>query len=103
MNYLKLQGREMSAVSYNPKFALRLCREHQLTEACVQLSVVLGLWEAAVDLALTISVDLAKMTASLPNNDMELSKKLWLKIGKLYTRDKNNSTHQDVYLFTYFP
>lgn len=83
LNYLMLQGREISAVSYNPRFALRLCREHQLGEACVQLSIVLGLWEAAVDLALTISVDLAKTTASLPNNDMELSKKLWLKIGEL--------------------
>lgn len=84
MNYLKLQGSEISAVSYNPKFALRLCREHQLTNACVQLSIVLGLWEAAVDLALTVSVDLAKTTASLPIYDMELSKKLWLKIGELY-------------------
>lgn len=83
MNYLKLQGSEKSAVNYNPKFALRLCRENQLTNACVQLSIVLGLWEAAVDLALTISVDLAKTTASLPNYDMELSKKLWLKIGEL--------------------
>lgn len=86
MNYLKLQGQEISAISYNPRFALRLCREHQLTEACVQLSIVLGLWEASVDLALTVSVDLAKTTASLPNNDMELSKKLWLKIGKFYDK-----------------
>lgn len=84
LNYLMLQGREISAVSYNPRFALRLCREHQLGEACVQLSIVLGLWDAAVDLALTISVDLAKTIASLPNNDMELSKKLWLKIGEIY-------------------
>lgn len=86
MNYLKLQGQEISAVSYDPKFALRLCREHQFEEACVQLSIVLGLWEAAVDLALIVSIDLAKTTASLPNNDMELSKKLWLKIGKLQTQ-----------------
>lgn len=93
MNYLKLQGSEKSAVSYNPKFALRLCRENQLTNACVQLSIVLGLWEAAVDLALTISVDLAKTTASLPNYDMELSKKLWLKIGEL-----NNIIKQTIVL-----
>lgn len=102
MNYLKLQGREMSAVSYNPKFALRLCREHHLTEACVQLSVVLGLWEAAVDLALTVSVDLAKMTASLPNNDMELSKKLWLKIGELHKGQKSrNQFNTSKCLFIY--
>jgi len=81
MDYLKLQGREISAVSYNPRFALRLCREYHLREACVHLSVVLGLWEAAVDLALTVNIQLAKTTASLPSNDIELSKKLWLKIG----------------------
>lgn len=87
MNYLKLQGQEISAISYNPRFALRLCREHQLGEACVQLCIVLGLWEAAVDLALTVNVDLAKTTASLPHNNLELSKKLWLKIGKLQTNN----------------
>lgn len=81
MNYLKLQGKEISVVNYDPRFALRLCREHRLVEACVQLSVVLGLWEASVDLALTVSIDLAKRIASFPDNDMELSKKLWLKIG----------------------
>ncbi|XP_025200060.1 vacuolar protein sorting-associated protein 18 homolog [Melanaphis sacchari] len=90
MNYLKLQGREISAVSYNPEFALRLCREHQLGEACVQLSIVLGLWEAAVDLALTISVELAKTTASLPNNNIELSKKLWLKIAQHVVKQNND-------------
>lgn len=84
MNYLKLQGKEISVVNYDPRFALRLCREYQLTEACVQLSVVLGLWEIAVDLALTVSIDLAKRIASLPDNDMELSKKLWLKIGEYH-------------------
>ncbi|XP_050541562.1 vacuolar protein sorting-associated protein 18 homolog [Daktulosphaira vitifoliae] len=90
MNYLKLQGQDMTAVSYNPKFALRLCREHNLLEACVQLSIVLGLWEAAVDLALLINVDLAKSTASLPNNNQELSKKLWLKIAQHVVRKKND-------------
>ncbi|VVC29853.1 Clathrin, heavy chain/VPS, 7-fold repeat,Pep3/Vps18/deep orange,Zinc finger, RING/FYVE/PHD- [Cinara cedri] len=90
MNYLKLQGSEISAVSYNPKFALRLCREYQLSKACVQLSIVLGLWETAVDLALTISVDLAKTTASLPNYDMELSKKLWLKIAQHVVKQNND-------------
>lgn len=49
----------------------------------MQLSSLLGLWEAAVDLALTINVDLAKQIANQPSQeDMELKKKLWLKIGK---------------------
>ena len=74
-------GQEASMVNYDVHYALRLCRERGLTEACVQLSALLGLWESAVDLALTVSVDLAKQTASLPQADDELTKKLWLKIG----------------------
>jgi len=36
-----------------------------------------------VDLALAISVDLAKQIAAMPSDhDDELKKKLWLKIGK---------------------
>lgn len=65
-------------------FALRLCREKELIEACVQLSALLGLWESAVDLALKVNVDLAKQTANMPQNDNELRKKLWLKIGNKY-------------------
>jgi hypothetical protein len=71
-------------VSYDIHYALRLCQERNLTEACVQLSALLGLWESAVDLALSIDVKLATQTASLPQNDPELRKKLWLKIGKLH-------------------
>jgi hypothetical protein len=69
-------------VYYDIHYALRLCQERNLTEACVQLSALLGLWESAVDLALTVDVKLAKQTANLPQNDPELRKKLWLKIGK---------------------
>lgn len=61
---------------------MRLCKEKQLTEACVQLFGLLSLWEEAVDLALTINIDLAKQIANNPTqDDMELKKKLWLKIG----------------------
>lgn len=70
-------------VNYDVHYALRLCRERHLAEACVQLSALLGLWESAVDLALLVSVDLAKQTAAMPQNDPELRKKLWLKIGKM--------------------
>jgi hypothetical protein len=71
-------------VCYDIRYALRLCQERNLTEACVQLSALLGLWESAVDLALTIDVKLAQQTANLPQNDPELRKKLWLKIGKFF-------------------
>ena len=70
-------------VHYDVHYALRLCEEAGLTEACVQLSALLGLWTTAVDLALTISIDLAKQIAAVPSHydDVELRKKLWLKIG----------------------
>lgn len=73
-------------VHYDVHYALRLCQEVNLTEACVQLSALLGLWTTAVDLALSISVDLAKQIAAMPShhgND-ELRKKLWLKIGNFF-------------------
>lgn len=78
-------GQDISLVNYNVHYALRLCQEAGLTEASVQLSALLGLWTMAVDLALTISVDLAKQIASMPshNGDDELKKKLWLKIGRI--------------------
>lgn len=70
-------------MNYDVHFALRLCRENNLTLACVQLSGTLGLWENSVDLALNEDLELAKkMANSSPENDNELRKKLWLKIGK---------------------
>lgn len=75
-------------VSYDIRYALKLCQKIGLTEACVQLSAMLGLWESAVDLALTISTDLAKQTvqsvSQMSANNNELCKKLWLKIGTLH-------------------
>nr|CAD7410985.1 unnamed protein product [Timema cristinae] len=82
MQYLAMQGQDSTMVCYDIHYALRLCRELGLSEACVQLSALLGLWEVAVDLALTVNVDLAKQTANMPQNDTELRKKLWLKIVK---------------------
>lgn len=65
-------------------FALRLCHEKKLTQACVHLTSLLGLWESAVDLALNINTDLAKQIANMPpQSEAELRKKLWLKIGRL--------------------
>lgn len=71
-------------MNYDVHFALRLCQDNaDLKEACVQLSGLLGLWESAVDLALTINLKLAKQLADMPpEEDVELRKKLWLKIGK---------------------
>ncbi|TGZ50267.1 Vacuolar protein sorting-associated protein 18-like protein [Temnothorax longispinosus] len=91
MRYISSQGQDISMVHYDVHYALRLCQEVGLTEACVQLSALLGLWTTAVDLALTISVDLAKQIAAMPSDhDDELRKKLWLKIAEHVVREKDD-------------
>ncbi|KAH0950839.1 hypothetical protein HN011_007913 [Eciton burchellii] len=91
MQYISSQGQDISMVHYDVHYALRLCQEMNLTEACVQLSALLGLWTTAVDLALTISVDLAKQIAAMPSDhDVELRKKLWLKIAEHVVREKDD-------------
>ncbi|EZA54658.1 vacuolar protein sorting-associated protein 18 homolog isoform X2 [Ooceraea biroi] len=91
MQYISSQGQDISMVHYDVHYALRLCQEVGLTEACVQLSALLGLWTTAVDLALTISVDLAKQIAAMPSDhDVELRKKLWLKIAEHVVREKDD-------------
>lgn len=91
MIYLDRQGQDLAMVHYNVHFALRLCQERNLTQACVQLSTMLGLWESAVDLALTFDINLAKQYANMPQqNDVELCKKLWLKIAQHVVSEKAN-------------
>ncbi|KAL2749921.1 vacuolar protein sorting-associated protein 18 isoform X1 [Vespula maculifrons] len=91
MHYISSQGQYISMVHYDVHYALRLCQEVGLTEACVQLSALLGLWTTAVDLALTIKVDLAKQIAAMPSErDDTLRKKLWLKIAEHVVREKND-------------
>ncbi|KAG7209765.1 hypothetical protein KM043_011388 [Ampulex compressa] len=91
MRYISSQGQDISMVHYDVHYALRLCQEVGLTKACVQLSALLGLWITAVDLALTISVDLAKQIAAMPSDhDDELRKKLWLKIAEHVVREKDD-------------
>ncbi|GBP56180.1 Vacuolar protein sorting-associated protein 18 homolog [Eumeta japonica] len=82
MRYLARQGQELSLVNFDVHYALRLCREKKLSEACVKLSALLGQWEAAVELALEVEISLAKTIARIPDDDPELQKKLWLKIAE---------------------
>ncbi|KAJ8979403.1 hypothetical protein NQ317_015833 [Molorchus minor] len=71
MEYLNSQGQELALVNYDVHFALRA------------LSGLLGLWEEAVDLALTVDLDLAKKMANMsPEIDLELRKKLMSYSGK---------------------
>lgn len=80
-------GQDETEINYDTRYALKLCQEYNLTDACVQLSALLGLWESAVDLALSVDVELAKQTVpQLNNENAELCRKLWLKIGKCFHR-----------------
>ncbi|KAL5480111.1 hypothetical protein EMCRGX_G023733 [Ephydatia muelleri] len=70
-------------VVYDAHYALRLCLEHHLNEACVHIYSAMGLYEEALDLALVLAkVELAKDIANLPSQNKDLQKTLWLKIAK---------------------
>ncbi|XP_065214081.1 vacuolar protein sorting-associated protein 18 homolog isoform X2 [Planococcus citri] len=91
MQYLDTQGQDSSMVNYDIRYALKLCQEYGLKKACVQLSSLLGLWESAVDLALTVNLELAKRTAIQPSNqNPELCKRLWLKIAQHVVNECND-------------
>lgn len=82
MRYLDREGQEKAAVPYDLKYALRVCSELHLTKACVHIYSTMELYEEAVDLALKVDIDLAKLNADKPENNEELRKKLWLKIAQ---------------------
>ncbi|XP_075973886.1 vacuolar protein sorting-associated protein 18 dor isoform X2 [Anticarsia gemmatalis] len=79
--YLARQGTDIAVVNYDVHYALRLCREKDLSAACVNLSALLGLWESAVELALQVDLQLAKNIAGMPE-DTELQRQLWLNIAE---------------------
>eukprot|EP00752_Nemacystus_decipiens_P004533 g4139.t2 len=66
---------------FDPMYALRLCSQHGRSLACVHLYSAMGLWEEAVDLALTVDTDMAKANANKAP-DPETRKLLWLKIAR---------------------
>ncbi|XP_041365438.1 vacuolar protein sorting-associated protein 18 homolog isoform X2 [Gigantopelta aegis] len=83
MTYLNLQGEDYDSVSYDLKYALRLCAEFGHKRACVHVYSLMGLYEEAVDMALSVDVELAKQQADKPDqDDIELRKKLWLRIAR---------------------
>ncbi|XP_025087260.1 vacuolar protein sorting-associated protein 18 homolog [Pomacea canaliculata] len=83
MTYLQLQGEDPDEICYDVKYALRLCTECNHHRACVHVYSLMGLYEEAVDMALTVDVELAKQQANKPaEDDLELRKKLWLRIAR---------------------
>ncbi|XP_064478428.1 vacuolar protein sorting-associated protein 18 homolog [Ornithodoros turicata] len=90
MHYLELQGQDQTRVRYDLKYALRICSELNLTEACVHIYTTMELYEEAVDLALKVDIGVAKTIASLPEVSEELRKKLWLKIAEHVVKEKKD-------------
>ncbi|KAL7027445.1 hypothetical protein ACKWTF_005444 [Chironomus riparius] len=89
MSYFETQGKELSMIHYDVHYALRLCKEFDVKEACVFLMCILEFWQQAVELSLTFDSKLAQQTASQPN-DRELKRKLWLTIAEYEIRRKEN-------------
>lgn len=93
IGYLEDQDKELekNGLCYDLKFALRLCSEHGLKRECVHIYSLMGLYEEAVDLALQVDVELAKNEAcKLDEDDVELRKKLWLKIARHVVEDEKD-------------
>lgn len=82
--YLENQGDDCSMVSYDVKYALRVCCDFNLHKPCMHIYTTMGLFEEAVDLALTVlkDIEVAKDIANRPLDDDDTKKKLWLMIAK---------------------
>ncbi|KIY70145.1 hypothetical protein CYLTODRAFT_488298 [Cylindrobasidium torrendii FP15055 ss-10] len=76
---------------YDLDYALRLCKQGGRTQPCVHIYSKMGLWENSVDLALQKGdLDLAQINADMPEQDIPLRKKLWLKIARYVVQDKKD-------------
>ena len=76
---------------YDLDYALRLCKQNGRTQPCVHIYSKMGMYENSVDLALVKGdLELAKINADMPQDDLSLQKKLWLKIAKYVVQDKQD-------------
>uniref|UniRef100_A0A1A9X021 Vacuolar protein sorting-associated protein 18 homolog n=1 Tax=Glossina brevipalpis TaxID=37001 RepID=A0A1A9X021_9MUSC len=79
IKYLETEGPDASLVHYDINYALCICLQFKVHEACVFLYCLLELWYDALDVALSFDMTLAKETASKPKDD-ETKSELWLRI-----------------------
>ncbi|KAH7928483.1 hypothetical protein BV22DRAFT_1058671 [Leucogyrophana mollusca] len=76
---------------YDLDYALRLCKQAGRIQPCVHIYSKMGLWENSVDLALEKGdLELAKINADMPEDDVPLRRKLWLKIARYVVQDKKD-------------
>jgi len=85
-----LKKQDGDSVCYDLKYALRLCSENQKNQSAVQIYSAMGLYEEAVDLALIVDIDQAKIYADKPEYDDVFKKKLWLKIARHVVEQKQD-------------
>ncbi|KAJ3071653.1 hypothetical protein HK102_006394 [Quaeritorhiza haematococci] len=84
---------------YNLQYALRLCSQEGLTQACVYIYSAMGLYEQAVELALKHNdLELAQINADKPEDDDALRKKLWLRIARHVVEEKKDIRQAMEYL-----
>ena len=87
---------------YDQKYALRLCTQEHKKRACVAIYSTMGLYEEAVDHALSVDLTLAMRNADLAVDDDDLRKKLWLRIAKhVVTEEKNIDKCVSLYVCLY--
>ncbi|KAH7912578.1 Pep3/Vps18/deep orange family-domain-containing protein [Hygrophoropsis aurantiaca] len=76
---------------YDLDYALRLCKQAGRIQPCVHIYSKMGLWENSVELALEKGdLELAKINADMPEDDVPLRRKLWLKIARYVVQDKKD-------------
>lgn len=90
MEYLEHQGMNIHTIRYDPKYALMMCLEKDMKLPSIHLYTLMGLYEEAVTLALQVDLELAKKVANVPEEDIQMKKKLWLKVAKHVVKEKND-------------
>lgn len=76
---------------YDLDYALRLCKHAGRIHPCVHIYSKMGMWENSVDLALEKGdLELAKVNADMPEEDVTLRKRLWLKVARYVVQDKKD-------------
>ncbi|KAH8835865.1 Pep3/Vps18/deep orange family-domain-containing protein [Flagelloscypha sp. PMI_526] len=89
LQYLSIVDPITEKPYYDLDYALRICKQAGKTQACVHIYSQMGLFENSVDLALEKGdVDLARINADKPEDDIQLRKKLWLKVARYVVQDK---------------
>uniref|UniRef100_W8B004 Vacuolar protein sorting-associated protein 18 homolog n=1 Tax=Ceratitis capitata TaxID=7213 RepID=W8B004_CERCA len=81
LTYLENEGQDLSLIHYDLNYALIQCQQFKVNAATVFLMCLSKMWAAAVELALTFDLKLAKEIASKPALE-EDREKMWLTIAQ---------------------